>query len=117
MAQTARVTILMEEQEKVAITKKARAEGRALGEYIRRRVLDDVDPGVVAMLELVRDSTRRANLALEDALALVDQSAAGVRDHEAQAIERARREFAAIDFDALGLFDRPATSKAPRGTP
>lgn len=115
MAQTARVTILMEEEEKAALTQKARAEGQALGEYIRTRVLDEADSGIATLLQLVRESTQRASRALDEALAAVAKSKAEAPEREAAAIERARREFASIDFEALGLFGGRATAKVPQG--
>ena len=110
MAQTERVTILMEPEEKTALTRKARAEGVKVGEYIRKRVLNDrkrvlndADRGAAVLLELVRDSTKRASRGLDDALAAIAQSRAEAPARQAAATEKARREFASINFAALNL--------------
>lgn len=112
MANTARVTILMEDDEKVALTQKARGEGLKVGEYIRTRVLDEADDGVAALLELVQASTQRASRGLDDVLATVAKSRAERPARDAAAAAAARREFASIDFAALNL--RSEQKPAPR---
>ncbi len=101
MAATARVTILMDQSQKLALTKQARASGVSLGEFIRNKALGTDDEGMVTLLALVKESTERANLALDQVLADIEQNRADAAKREADTRARARREFADFDFDAL----------------
>ncbi len=99
MAATERVTILMDRSQKAHLTRRARAAGMSVGEFVRGKALDG--DGDDALLELVHESTARANAALDRALVAIQAGRDQDPAREAAARERARREFGGIDFAAL----------------
>lgn len=75
---TARVPVLMTAKEKAQIVKKAKEAGLSMGEYLRRaaesfRPSED-DKALEAMIDQMLKATKRADQAIEEALAFVEAS-------------------------------------------
>ncbi len=112
MAVTERVTILMDPSQKAHLTRRARAAGMSVGEFVRGKLLDgDSDD---ALLDLVRESTARANAALDRALVAIEAGRDPDMARAAAARERARREFQGIDFSALAASLDLVPGETPR---
>lgn len=96
MASTERVVVLMTPDQKAAVTRRAQAAGLSVGEYVRRRALDD-DPVVVALLGELAASTAVVNAALDATMARLDAADAQSARREAEARAKAKTEFADVD--------------------
>lgn len=75
---TARVPILMTAKEKARIVKRAKEAGLSMGEYLRRaaesfRPSED-DKALEAMIDQMLKATKRAEQAIDEALAFVEAS-------------------------------------------
>ena len=94
MAATARISLQLEPTEKQAITKKAKALGMSVNDYVRSAVRS-FNPEAVreqevdALLAQVEKSTVRAEAALDDALAFIAASQRRIEQMERKARERA----------------------------
>jgi uncharacterized protein (DUF1778 family) len=79
MPATARIPLQLEPSEKQAITKKAKAQGVSVNDYVRSAVRS-FDPETLrdeeidSLLAQVESSTQRAETALDDALAYISAS-------------------------------------------
>ena len=100
MAATARVTILMDRDQKERLAGLARKSDMSVGEFVRRKALG-TDDEMASLLTLVRQSTAQANAALDRALAVIEQRDAGAETRRQTIIAATRREFTAADAAAL----------------
>lgn len=100
MAATERVTILMEPAQKAALTKHAQAMGQSVGEYVRRRALDD-DNMLDALVAELRASTATAMHAIDATVARIDARERAMAAREATVKEQVRELFTNQDVEAL----------------
>lgn len=84
----------------------------SVGELIRMKALGNKDAELVALLDQVRDSTKRARAALDRMLARREALEGEAARREAEARRRAEQEFAGVDFAAVA-----ATLRLSRATP
>lgn len=75
---TARIPVLVTAKEKAQIARKAKSAGLSMGEYLRRaaqafRPSDD-DKTLESMIDQMLKATERADRAIDDALAFVEES-------------------------------------------
>ncbi len=119
MAATERVTILMEPAQKAALTKRARAVGQSVGEYVRNRALDE-DELLTALVAELKASTAKAVATVDDALARMDarENAQAERDMEIR--RQVEAELANVDFTAVAALFAPlrnelAAQQKPQG--
>lgn len=111
MAATARVVVLMEDTEKTEIEARARAANKSVGAYMRDLALDEGDVALNELLALVQESTARATVALDRALAKLDDAERQRPTREAAARRRAIKEFADLDHAGLAAL---VSGEAPR---
>ncbi len=108
MAATARVTVLMEPEQKTRLTDLARAADMSVGEFMRRKALQ-TDDELAALLALVEQSTAAANAALDKALAAIERREAEAGGRHAEIVAATRGEFTPRDgralAEALGLVE------------
>ena len=75
---TERIPVLVTTAEKTEIAKKAKDAGLSMGEFLRRAAASfnpsDDNAAVEGMIEQMVKATQAANIALDDALAYVEQS-------------------------------------------
>ena len=107
MAVTARITILLDESQKLALIKQARAAKVSLSEFIRNKTFDADDDAMTALLALVKQSTKRASAALDEALDVAEKNTAEAAKREAVIRSRAEKEFVGIDFAAVVKIKTP----------
>lgn len=119
MAATARVVVLMEDDEKTELEAKARAANKSLGAYMRERALgSDDDERIDQLLALVQESTAQATAALDRTLAKLDAAELQQASREAEARRRAIKEFAELDHAGLAaLVAGGAPAEARRASP
>jgi uncharacterized protein (DUF1778 family) len=95
MPATARIPLQLEPSEKLAITKKARAHGVSVNDYVRSAVRS-FDPEslrdeeIDSLLSQVKISTQRAEAALDDALTFIDASQKRIAEMERNAAKAHR---------------------------
>lgn len=112
MSATARVTILMEEPQKAALTRQARKAGMSVGEFIRSKALGE-DDVLAALVTQLRESTRAATARIDEALARMDSRERTLVEREANIRRKARAEFAEMDAEALARLSTSAQQQAP----
>ena len=95
MPATARIPLQLEPSEKLAIAKKAKAQGVSVNDYVRRAVrafnpetLRDQE--IDSVIAQVASSTQRAEAALEDALAFISASQKRIAEMERKAAQARR---------------------------
>lgn len=101
---TARVTLLMTPTEKKALFAKASEEGFGVSEYLRRKAFDH-EPNLDALVNAVRESTKKALNAIDLAFASIDN-----RERNAGAREAEIRAKAAAEFDSWTPEQRSAVA-------
>jgi hypothetical protein len=91
-----RMVVLVTPEQKAAITSRAKAEKLTMGELVRRsveRYTPSEDEGLLEkLIDQVNESTRRAEAALDDALARIEASMKRIDRLEKRAAAGARRK-------------------------
>lgn len=105
-----RLVVLVTPKQKSAVTRLAKAEGLAVGDYIRRQVLDSDDVLGALMKELAA-STARARTQLDSTLDRIEQSDKQRGMLEAKARQDALEAFRA-EFDPDRFAELLATKDA-----
>lgn len=90
---SARIPLLVSEDEKARIAAAAAAAGVSVGEYLRRAVAayrpdDEDEAALAAMIGQLDLATERAERAIDDALAFVEASNARIERMEREAAKR-----------------------------
>lgn len=91
---TERLVVLVTPKQKSVVTERAKAEGLAVGDYIRRQVLDG-DDVLGALMQELAASTARARTQLDSTLNRIEQS-----DKQRGALEAKARQDALEAFRA-----------------
>lgn len=102
---TARVTLLMTPTEKKALFAKANEEGFGVSEYLRRKAFDQ-EPNLDALVNAVRESTKKALNAVDLAIASITN-----RERNAAAREDEIRAKAAAEFNSWTPEQRGAVAR------
>jgi uncharacterized protein (DUF1778 family) len=76
MIASERLAILVTPAQKKAMVQRAAAADLTLSEYVRQAALGELPPGLEELVEMVEESTRRANAALDDAFGRIEASRA-----------------------------------------
>jgi hypothetical protein len=97
---TERVVVLMTPKQKAAVTKRATDEKLSVGDFMRRRALDD-DEMLTALLDELRGSTAYAKEALDRTLTRLTDFEHRQAEIEKTARAKAKAEFSDIDPEAL----------------
>lgn len=97
---TERVVVLMTPKQKAAVTKRATDEKLSVGDFMRRRALED-DEMLTALLDELRGSTAYAKEALDRTLTRLTDFEQRQAEIEKAAREKAKAEFRDIDPEAL----------------
>lgn len=105
MNATARVTILMTPKEKRELFAQAKLAGfDSVGAYLRRKALGPEDSTLDKLVELVSESTRHANAALDRVLASMKRHEKEAPKHEAIARAKAEAEIRSWSPERLAAF-------------
>lgn len=105
MNATARVTILMTPKEKRELFAQAKLAGfDSVGAYLRRKALGPEDSTLDRLVELVSESTRRANAAIDRVLASMKRHEKEAPRHEAIARAQAEAEIRSWSPERLAAF-------------
>jgi hypothetical protein len=113
MAASERVVVLMTAEQKKAAYRKARAQNLSLSDYMRRQALGE-DELLATLLSELKASTDAAKEALDEVLDKLSRGSAQRSDLEKRARERARREFADVDLEAVQALLATDASKRRR---
>jgi hypothetical protein len=106
MAATERVTILMEPAQKAALTKRARAVGQSVGEYVRNRALDE-DEILTALVAELKASTAKAVATVDEALARMDARENAQAERDTEIRRQVEAELSNVDFTAVAELFAP----------
>ncbi len=121
MAATARLIVMMAEDEKAALEAQAADARVSTAEFVRRRLFGRGQPEERAFLEMLAElkpRVRKACKAVDADLAAIRALRERSDDRDVAAAERARHELSPDELasiaDRLQLHERPARGRKPR---